>query len=152
MVATAPMPAIRTLNIVKELLIEAPIDVTFESVLAEMGPEGQMPTGEAYPLTLEAWPGGRWFRDLGNSTGHLWGHVQVIKPPKLIEIVGPMFMSYAVASHLQYRLVEQDNGTLLKLTHTAIGMMPEDLTEGVHTGWGFKMGRIRELAQKRAGK
>ncbi|HEX3702577.1 MAG TPA: hypothetical protein VHU82_04550 [Vicinamibacterales bacterium] len=35
---------------------------------------------------LEAWPGGRWFRDLGDNTGHLWGHVQAIKPPTLPEI------------------------------------------------------------------
>jgi len=23
--------------------------------------------------------GGRWFRDIGNNAGHLWGHVQVIR-------------------------------------------------------------------------
>ncbi len=31
------------------------------------------------PMKLEAWPGGRWFRDLGDGNGHLWGHVQAIK-------------------------------------------------------------------------
>ena len=25
-------------------------------------------------MKLEAWPGGRWFRDLGDGNGHLWGH------------------------------------------------------------------------------
>ena len=40
------------------------------------------------PFKLEAWPGGRWFRDLGNNAGHLWGHVRVIKPPALLEISG----------------------------------------------------------------
>lgn len=56
------------------------------------------------PMILEEWPAGRWFRDLGNGQGHLWGFVPVIKPPTLIEIQGPMFMSYAVAGHLQLRL------------------------------------------------
>ena len=74
-------------------------------------------------LTLEPWPGGRWFRDLGNNTGHFWGHVQVIKPPKLLEIVGPMMMSYPVASHLQYRLTEEADGTRLTLIHQAIGLI-----------------------------
>lgn len=65
------------------------------------------------PMVLEEWPGGRWFRDLGNGQGHLWGFVQVIKPPTLIEIQGPMFMSYAAAGHLQLRLTQIPGGTEL---------------------------------------
>jgi hypothetical protein len=45
-------------------------------------------------MILEQWPGGRWSRDHGNGIGHLWGHVQVIKPPVLLELSGLMFMSY----------------------------------------------------------
>ena len=41
-------------------------------------------------MKIEPWPGGRWYRDLGNNAGHLWGHVQVIKPPTLLEICGPL--------------------------------------------------------------
>ena len=62
----------------------------------------------------------------GNNAGDLWGHVQVIKPPKLLEIVGPMFMSYAVAGHIQYRLTEEDGGTRLTLTHQAVGLITSD--------------------------
>ena len=58
------------------------------------------------PMKIEAWPGGRWFRDLGDNNGHFWGHVQAIKRPTLLEITGPLFMSYAVVSNLQYRLSE----------------------------------------------
>ena len=64
------------------------------------------------PMMLEPWPGGRWFRDLGDNNGHLWGHVQAIKRPTLLEITGPLMMSFAVASNLQYRLKEVDGGTL----------------------------------------
>ena len=46
------------------------------------------------PMKLEAWPGGRWYRDLGDGNGHFWGHVQAIKRPTLLEISGPLFMSY----------------------------------------------------------
>ena len=91
--------AIHTINIVRELTIDAPPVITFESILAELGPEGEKPDGHGgsapFPMVLEPWPGGgRWFRDTGNNFGHFWGHVQVIKPPTLIEICGPMFMSY----------------------------------------------------------
>ena len=84
---------VQTFDFTKAVVIDAPVEVTFDAVLAELGPEGSMPDGKPFPFKLEPWPGGRWFRDLGNDSGHFWGHVQVIKPPKLIEICGPTFMS-----------------------------------------------------------
>jgi hypothetical protein len=53
------------------------------------------------PKVIEPWPGGRWYRDLGNETGHLSGHAQVIKPPTLLEFNGPMFMSFPAVNHVQ---------------------------------------------------
>src|ERR1043166_9377927 len=128
------MPALETSNdlslfIQKETVIAAPAKIVFDSILAQLGPEFVQGDGKAQPLKIEAWVGGRWFRDLGNNTGHLWGHVQVIKPPKLLELVGPMWMSFPVASHLQYRLTEQAGGILLKLTHKAMGLFPPELVE-----------------------
>jgi hypothetical protein len=119
MVATAIEEAIHTLNIVKERLIEAPVDISFEALLEEVGPSCQIPGGQPFPMVLEAWPGGRLFRDLGDNKGHLWGHVQVIKPPTLLEISGPMWMSYPAINFVQYRLTEEGNGTRLTLTHGA---------------------------------
>ena len=141
---------ISSMKITKEIFIQAPIDISFESVLAQLGPESQMPDGRAFPFKLEAWPGGRWFRDLGNNTGHLWGHVQVIKPPKLIEIWGPFMMSYAATNHLQYRLESEGKGTRVKLTHQAIGLIPPEHRDGMPKGFEFWLERIRDLAQKRA--
>ena len=37
-------------------------------------------------MVVEARPGGRWYRDLGGDNGHLWGFVQSIKRPTLLEI------------------------------------------------------------------
>ena len=98
---------------------------------------------------LKPRPGGRIYRDLGNNTGHFWGNVQVIKPPVLLEICGPMFMSFPVSSHVQYRLTAQGEGCVLKLTHRAFGQMPKELNEGVHQGWGLIAARIAERAAKR---
>jgi hypothetical protein len=47
-----------------------------------------MPGGKPLPMKIEPWPCGRWYRDLGNNRRHLWGYVQVIKPPTLLEICG----------------------------------------------------------------
>jgi len=142
--STKVAAAIQTLNIVKERQIAAPMDVVFETLLEPHGPLAAM------ALKLEAWPGGRWYRDLGDNAGHLWGHVQVIKPPKLLEICGPMFMSYPVASHLQYRLVEKDGGTQLTLTHQAIGLITPEHMEGVNKGWGEMVEQLAAAAEKAA--
>jgi hypothetical protein len=76
---TVPAQAVRQFEILKDEEIAAPIDIVFETILEQMGPDNETPDGKKLLMKLEAWPGGRWFRDLGNNTGHLWGHVQAIK-------------------------------------------------------------------------
>lgn len=137
---------IRSFQVEQEITIEAPPEVVFESILAELGPGSELPDGTPFPMKLEAWPGGRWFRDLGGNKGHLWGHVQVIKPPTLLELCGPMFMSYAATSHVQYRVTAVTGGALLTLNHRAMGMIPDDHMEGVNEGWAHGLGRVRTIA------
>ena len=103
-------------------------------------------------VKIEPWPGGRWYRDLGNNTGHLWGHVQVIKPSKLLELNGPMFMSYAAASHIQYRITEEGDKCRLTVTHQAIGLIPEEHMTGVNKGWEDILESYRTAAEGKARK
>jgi hypothetical protein len=102
------------------------------------------------PMVIEAWPGGRWFRDLGNKTGHLWGHVQVIKPPTLLEISGPLFMSYPCANHIQYRLVAEATSTRLKFVHRAFGELDAEHAKGVSEGWNYWLQRVQQTAEAKA--
>jgi uncharacterized protein YndB with AHSA1/START domain len=136
---------IKTFTIIKETQIAAPAEIVFETVLEPQGPMKDL------GMRLEAWPGGRWFRDLGNNAGHLWGHVQVIKPPKLLELYGPTMMSFPAISHIQYRLVEQAGGTLLKFTHRAMGLIEAKLEQDMSKGWEEILGMIRAAAEKKAG-
>ena len=145
MVADDTATGVRTFQVVKETLIAAPADVVFETVLEPHGPMKDM------KMKLEAWPGGRWFRVLGNNTGHLWGHVQVIKPPKVLELIGPTMMSYPAISHIQYRLTEQPGGTLLKFTHQAMGIIEAGLEDNVSKGWGEMLEHIKAAAEKKGG-
>jgi uncharacterized protein YndB with AHSA1/START domain len=101
------------------------------------------------PMTLEAWPGGRWFRDLGDGDGHLWGHVQAIKRPTLLEITGPLMMSFGVASNLQYRLKEENGGTSITLRHSALGLFPDGYREALGQGWPLLFERIRRRVEKK---
>ena len=99
------------------------------------------------PMKIVPWPGGRWFRDLGANNGHLWGHVQAIKKPTLLEITGPLFMSYAVVSNVQYRLSEEKGGTLIRFHHKAFGVIQEDHRQGVGKGWTHILSRVRDRAE-----
>jgi hypothetical protein len=148
---TAMSEAVETINLTKEIVIEAPAEVVFESMLEELGPGSQMPDGTPFPMKLEARPGGRLYRDLGKDTGHFWAHVQVIKPPPhpqpLLELCGPLFMSYPAVNFVQYRLVPEGKATRLKLTHRAMGLIPREQAEGVQEGWEHGLKRIREIAE-----
>lgn len=151
-VETLDQQSVTAFEIRRDIEIAAPPEVTFQALLDELGPEGTMPDGKPFPLKIEPWPGGRWYRDLGNNAGHLWGHVQVIKPPKLLEIVGPMPMSYPAVNHIQYRLTAEGDGTRLQLTHKAMGLILPEHRDGMPEGWEHGLDRIRELAERNASK
>jgi hypothetical protein len=136
-----------TLNITQEIRVKAPLDITFETLLEQMGPHNEGAEGKPMPMIIEAWPGGRWYRDLGGDNGHLWGHVQAIKRPTLLEIAGPLFMSYPVANNLQYRLSEEGGVTIIKFCHSGFGLIPDDHKRGVVSGWGGLLERIRQRAE-----
>jgi len=112
-----------TLNIAQEIHVDAPLAVTFAALLEQIGPHHERADGTPMPMKIEPWPGGRWYRDLGEDNGHFWGHVQAIKRPTLLEICGPLFASYPFVSNVQYRLSEANGGTLIAFRHTALGFV-----------------------------
>ena len=148
MTAIAPAVDSQSLNITEETRVRSSLAATFAALLEEMGPSNEGHNGTPMPMILEPWPGGRWFRDLGDNNGHLWGHVQAIKQPTLLEITGPLMMSFAVASNLQYRLKEVDGGTLITLRHTAFGLFPDGYRDALSQGWPLLFDRIRRRVEK----
>jgi Activator of Hsp90 ATPase homolog 1-like protein len=136
-----------TLNTNQEIRVRATPDTTFNALLEQIGPQNETPEGNPLPMKIEPWPGGRWYRDLGDNNGHFWGLVQAIKRPTLLEITGPLFMSYAVVSNLQYRLSEADGGTLITFRHTVLGFVPDDHKEGMGKGWAWILERTRKHAE-----
>lgn len=151
---TTTNETVATLDIRKDIVIEASPEIAFEALLEELGPGSVMPDGTAFPMKIEPWVGGRWYRDLGETGGHkyghLWGHVQVIKAPTLLELTGPMPMSFPAINHVQYRLKAEGNGTRLSLVHRAMGLLPAELREGMPEGWAHGLKRIKVVAEQKA--
>jgi Uncharacterized conserved protein len=150
MAATVKEGVLQAFEIIKEEEIAAPIEIVFETILEQMGPLNSTPE-KPMPMVLEAWPGGRWYRDLGDNNGHCWGTVQAIKTPSLLEISGPLFMSNPAVSNLQYRLKEENGVTRMRFVHRAMGWMG-DQERGVDGGWSQMIARIRTAAVERAGR
>jgi hypothetical protein len=132
----------------QETHVRATLEQTFAALLEELGPENENAEGVKMPMKIEPWPGGRWFRDLGDGNGHLWGHVQAIKRPTLLEIWGPLFMSYAAVSNIQYRLSEEKGGTLIKFHHKALGVISEEHWQNVARGWAHMLAGTRARAER----
>ena len=145
--ATVPGIENLTLLVTQETFVQASLEDTFEALLEQLGPGNTRPDGEATPMKLEAWPGGRWFRDLSENNGHFWAHVQAIKRPTLLEFSGPLFMSYGAVSNVQYRLSQENGGTLIKFHHKAFGVIQEDHRKGVTSGWTHMLEGARKRAE-----
>ena len=131
-----------TLDTTQSIDIKADIGDVFRSVLHRLGEGSTNTQGESLQMTLEQWPGGRWFRDRGNGIGHLWGHVQVIKPPMLLELSGPMFMSYPAINHVEVKLDQIAGGTKVTLRHRAIGLLEDAHRQNIGKGWQHYLGNI----------
>ena len=136
-----------TLDLTEETRVHAPIEKAFAALLEELGPANIGYQDAPMPMMLEAWPGGRWFRDLGNGNGHLWGHVQAIKAPNLLEITGPLMMSFAAVSNIQYRLKEVDGSTQITLRHSALALFPDGYRAELTKGWKSIFDRVRRRAE-----
>jgi uncharacterized protein YndB with AHSA1/START domain len=124
------------IRIEQVLEIKAAPEKVFEGMIKHLCDMEGEPGKPRLKLKLERKPGGRWYRDLGSENGHLWGFVQSIKPPTLLEIFGPLMLSYPVATHMIIRLSPIDGGTKLVFKNEILGPVPDDFREGMGEGWG----------------
>jgi hypothetical protein len=140
-----------TIDIQQDVIVNAGPDETFKGLLHRLGEGNTRPDGESLQLQIEPWAGGRWFRDRGEGVQHLWGHVQAIKAPDLLEISGPMFMSYPAINHVEVKLEPAPDGTKVTLRHRAVGMIDPAHRDGVSHGWQHMLDTIAKDFDKTAG-
>lgn len=139
-----------TIVISEEIHVDASLETTFASLLVQMGRQNETPEGKPLPMILEPRPGGRWYRDLGGDNGHLWGLVQSIKRPVLLEIWGPLFISTGTMSNLIYRLAESDGGTHITFRHSLVGPVPDEFRQHMAPGWSALHHRVKHAAEAAA--
>lgn len=132
------------LDVEQHVDIKATPEKTFAAVLQRLGKGNTRPDGQSLDMLLEPKVGGRWYRDRGNGIGHLWGFVQVIKAPSLLELSGPMFMSYPATNHVEVRVEPSSGGCRVVLRHRALGLIEAEHRKGVNEGWKHMLTNVRK--------
>lgn len=124
-----------TLDVQQHIEIKATPEKAFAAVLHRFGKGNTRADGQSMQLQLEPHAGGRWYRDRGNGVGHFWGVVQAIKAPNLLELSGPLFMSYPAVNHVEIKIEQVSGGCKVTLRHRAVGMIDPEHRKAVGTGW-----------------
>lgn len=137
------------LEVRKSITINASPEIVWESMIEQITTGMADGQGRSLGMKIELRPGGRYYRDLGNDSGHFWGNVQVIKPPKLLEICGPLFLSTPATNNVQYRITASGTGSELSILHRGFGIIDAEHKTGVIGGWNQIMEQIKKAAEKR---
>ncbi len=132
------------LDVEQHIDVKATPEKAFAAVIHRLGKGNTRPNGESLQLQLEPKAGGRWYRDRGEGVEHLWGFVQVIKPPTLLELSGPMFMSYPATNHVEVKIEPASKGCRVTLRHRALGMIDPEHRKNVATGWAHMLEGVRK--------
>ena len=112
----------------QQIEVKAPVAAAFEGLICQLTQINEM------PLKLERFPGGAGSAIWAATPAICGVSCRLIKPT-LLEIQGPMMMSYPVAGHVQFRLSEVAGGTKVTVRHCAMGLIEDAHREGVSKGW-----------------
>jgi uncharacterized protein YndB with AHSA1/START domain len=127
--------AVRSLLIEQEVQIDAAPDRVFTGLTSDVGKwwDHSFANGE---VRLDPRVGGR-FEEMWNETdGALYATIVRIRRPELLLMTGPFGMSGAVQGAIEFTLEPRDGGTVVRLSHRAIGELDDDTEAAYTTGWG----------------
>jgi len=95
---------LQTLEILETNIAAIPL-TSCSNAPRQMGPLNHHPAGTKMPMKIEPWPGGRCsVTCLVNNAAAFWDNVQPSNRRRLLEIIGPLFMSYGAGNRVCSRL------------------------------------------------
>ena len=123
-----------TLDVEQEMVVAAPREKVFDA-LCRMGEWWPHAFREGSAVHLEPRVGGRFWEDWGDGDGALYATVTGIRRPEQLTCTGPMGMRVPVAGVFSLALEELPDGTLVRLSHHAIGEIDDETRAAYQTGW-----------------
>jgi DNA-binding transcriptional ArsR family regulator/uncharacterized protein YndB with AHSA1/START domain len=123
-----------TLEVEQEVVVAAPRDKVFDA-LCRMGDWWPHAFREGAAVHLEPRVGGRFWEDWGDGDGALYATVTGIRRPERLTCTGPMGMRTPVTGVFSMELEERPDGTLVRLSHHAVGPIDEQTRSAYEHGW-----------------
>ncbi|MCP3742093.1 SRPBCC domain-containing protein [Rossellomorea sp. BNER] len=128
-------------QIEQEYMIKASKEKVFTSLTKDINNWwGYRLCGEGSIFSLEPKVGGQFLESGKNGDGAHWGTITYIKPNAEIRLHGLLGMQGAVTSSYSYVLEEQGEATLLKLSHSAVGLLDPNWENAHAGGWEELLG------------
>jgi DNA-binding transcriptional ArsR family regulator/uncharacterized protein YndB with AHSA1/START domain len=136
---------VSSFHLEQEVTIRAPRARVFDALTRDVGQwwAFRLTRDAKSTLVLEPRVGGRFFEDMGDGEGALWGTVTYIKRPEVLRLTGPLgMMKEPIIGVYTYELSDAaDGATLLKLTHRVAGQPGPKAEESYRGGWGKLLGQ-----------
>jgi hypothetical protein len=122
MIAWGESGAAQILTRAYEIQLEVPIDLAWQRMVHEVDGWWPHTYKEGSTVLIEAFPGGRWWERFADGVnGSLWGHVVYIEPPRILKVVGQFALPGVSNSAGVWRMEENEQGTLLKVSGEMLG-------------------------------
>lgn len=139
--------AVRSMLIEQEVQMAAVPEKVFDALTLEVGRWWDHAWAKGQ-VRLDPRVGGRFEEMWSESEGALYATVTRIKRGELLAMTGPMGMTGAVQNVMVITLEARDGGTLLKLTHRALGEIDEETEANYTGGWTHLLsGRLKSLVE-----
>jgi DNA-binding transcriptional ArsR family regulator/uncharacterized protein YndB with AHSA1/START domain len=120
----------------QEIKLDAPPQRVWAALTAEIGSWWAYRVGEeGSTVQLDARLGGTFEERWGDGEGAIWGEVVDIRKGKRLRLRGCLGMTGAGVNDYTYELEPSGDGTLLKLTHHALGFDDKETESGYKEGW-----------------
>lgn len=144
MAAKSEPGAPRAARIHQQVEIAAPRQVVFHALTQRIGDWWGPPylaNPETTDLTLDLRPGGALREIWPDGGGAVWGTIEILDAPRLIQFNSRAFMPGAVAGLVTFELAESGGVTRVTVDHRVIGMFEADRPAIHEGGWGDLLGR-----------
>lgn len=143
----------RVVHIEDEIRIGAPASRVFGAMVGEIGmwfwrgEEGTDP-----PAKLEAWAGGRFFREWGEGNTELFATVGLIKKDRQLRLLGSIGGRHAIASVADLVLEEEGDETLVRVTHRVSGEVTDAEVGDYESGWHDELASLKRWVETGVGR
>ena len=140
--ASMTQPQTRRIHLELEHVIKAPREAVFDALIHDITVWWSAPflKGPAKRMILEPRIGGLLYEDWGGGDGLHLCTVTNLDTPNALTLSGAMGMGDLVAGHIKFQLENHPEGTLVQLSHVAVGELPEGIEHNYREGWEALIG------------